>query len=320
MKMKIFFKEFSQRVWAPSVHVWAHYQPLRSRIYSSQDSIWTFHRKSGDPTRNGCPWCELGKGKCDLSAEIILEISFKRYGFFSFGLIFLVEGQGVLQATLTLNGLVGGVLLGLFSLGILFKRANVKVKLICFQTLITLNWNIDYREHSTVDFCPSFASQSLELHRKLSTLMFRCWNRLLTNVIAFITSPCIRRNCNQTQIMLIKLSKSLSKMDGSIVWLKSATCTIRWLEHFWQSSLVSCSQSCRIFSSDSKSSTWRQFTMSTNLTILISHQSHSRPAANSHHLSITLHAMFQIRRCASKSTSKTLCRTRICICHIQTAI
>jgi solute carrier family 5 (sodium-coupled monocarboxylate transporter), member 8/12 len=39
----------------------------------------------------------------------------------------LVEGQGVLQATLTLNGLVGGVLLGLFSLGILFKRANVKV-------------------------------------------------------------------------------------------------------------------------------------------------------------------------------------------------
>jgi hypothetical protein len=49
------------------------------------------------------------------------------YGIFSFGLIFLVEGRGVLQATLTLNGLVGGILLGLFSLGIFFKSANVKV-------------------------------------------------------------------------------------------------------------------------------------------------------------------------------------------------
>lgn len=49
------------------------------------------------------------------------------YGIFSFGLIFLVEGRGILQATLTLNGLVGGILLGLFALGIFFERANVKV-------------------------------------------------------------------------------------------------------------------------------------------------------------------------------------------------
>lgn len=48
------------------------------------------------------------------------------YGVASFGLIFLVEGRGILQATLTLNGLVGGILLGLFSLGIFFKKANVK--------------------------------------------------------------------------------------------------------------------------------------------------------------------------------------------------
>lgn len=48
------------------------------------------------------------------------------YGVISFGLIFLVEGRGILQATLTLNGLVGGILLGLFSLGIFFKRANLK--------------------------------------------------------------------------------------------------------------------------------------------------------------------------------------------------
>lgn len=52
------------------------------------------------------------------------------YGVASFCLIFLVEGRGVLQATLTLNGLVGGILLGLFSLGIFFKKANKKGALI----------------------------------------------------------------------------------------------------------------------------------------------------------------------------------------------
>lgn len=54
------------------------------------------------------------------------------YGIFSFGLIFLVEGRGILQATLTLNGLVGGILLGLFSLGIFFPRANVQVRIFYF--------------------------------------------------------------------------------------------------------------------------------------------------------------------------------------------
>lgn len=48
------------------------------------------------------------------------------YGVVSFGLIFLVEGRSILQATLTLNGLIGGIILGLFSLGIFFKRANLK--------------------------------------------------------------------------------------------------------------------------------------------------------------------------------------------------
>lgn len=48
------------------------------------------------------------------------------YGVISFGLIFLVEGRGILQATLTLNGLVGGLLLGIFSLGVFFKSANNK--------------------------------------------------------------------------------------------------------------------------------------------------------------------------------------------------
>lgn len=48
------------------------------------------------------------------------------YGVLSFALIFLVEGKGILQATLTLNGLIGGIALGLFCLGIFFKRANLK--------------------------------------------------------------------------------------------------------------------------------------------------------------------------------------------------
>lgn len=49
------------------------------------------------------------------------------FGIFSFGLVFIVERLGgVLQATLTLNGLIGGVTLGLFALGIAFKSANTK--------------------------------------------------------------------------------------------------------------------------------------------------------------------------------------------------
>lgn len=56
------------------------------------------------------------------------------FGILSFALVFVVEQLGgILQATLTLNGLVGGVTLGLFSLGIFFKSANPKVQLAVFQ-------------------------------------------------------------------------------------------------------------------------------------------------------------------------------------------
>lgn len=49
------------------------------------------------------------------------------YGILSFMLVFLVEQLGgILQATLTLNGLIGGVTLGLFALGIFFTSANEK--------------------------------------------------------------------------------------------------------------------------------------------------------------------------------------------------
>lgn len=47
------------------------------------------------------------------------------YGVLSFMLVFLVEQLGgILQATLTLNGLIGGVTLGLFALGIFFKSST----------------------------------------------------------------------------------------------------------------------------------------------------------------------------------------------------
>lgn len=50
---------------------------------------------------------------------------------------------GILQATLTLNGLIGGVTLGLFSLGILFKSANAKVN---FKSL-------SIRTHKLIFYC-----------------------------------------------------------------------------------------------------------------------------------------------------------------------
>lgn len=58
----------------------------------------------------------------------------------SFALVFLVEQLGsILQVTLTLNGLIGGVTLGLFSLGIFFKKANAKV---CTNVLNSRNKKI----------------------------------------------------------------------------------------------------------------------------------------------------------------------------------
>lgn len=50
--------------------------------------------------------------------------------------MFVVEQLGgILQATLTLNGLIGGVTLGLFSLGVFFKSANAKVNTYEFKNI-----------------------------------------------------------------------------------------------------------------------------------------------------------------------------------------
>lgn len=86
-----------------------------------------------------------------------------RYGILSFGLIFLVEGRGVLQATLTLNGLVGGILLGLFSLGIFFKQANVRVN-------IEENANDEKYISSKSFFCRALSLEELLLLHLLSFL------------------------------------------------------------------------------------------------------------------------------------------------------
>lgn len=59
------------------------------------------------------------------------------YGVLSFALVFLVEQLGgILQATLTLNGLIGGVTLGLFSLGVFFKCANTRVSILSIIVVI----------------------------------------------------------------------------------------------------------------------------------------------------------------------------------------
>lgn len=61
------------------------------------------------------------------------------YGILSFALVFVVEQLGgILQATLTLNGLIGGITLGLFSLGIFFKSANSQVSNSLFACVILL--------------------------------------------------------------------------------------------------------------------------------------------------------------------------------------
>lgn len=59
-------------------------------------------------------------------ATLVLKILAFTYGVACVGLAFLAEsiGPGVLQASLTIFGVVGGPLLGLFTLGMAFPRAN----------------------------------------------------------------------------------------------------------------------------------------------------------------------------------------------------
>ena len=63
----------------------------------------------------------------DKGAMIGKWISFA-FGLLSFALVFVVaQLGGVLQVALSFNGMVGGVTLGLFTLGMFFPWANAKV-------------------------------------------------------------------------------------------------------------------------------------------------------------------------------------------------
>lgn len=64
------------------------------------------------------------------------------YGIASIGMAFLAQFLGgVLQASLTIFGVVGGPLLGLFSLGMFCSTPNEKVWNFLLATKISLNFS-----------------------------------------------------------------------------------------------------------------------------------------------------------------------------------
>lgn len=61
------------------------------------------------------------------------------FGVLSFALVFVVEQLGsVLQVALSFNGMVGGVVLGLFTLGMFFPWANAKGAVVGSATALGL--------------------------------------------------------------------------------------------------------------------------------------------------------------------------------------
>ncbi|CAG0904554.1 unnamed protein product, partial [Darwinula stevensoni] len=76
------------------------------------------------------PYCFKGiTSKQAANASKVISLA---YGLVSFGLVFVVErfGTGVLTAALSIFGMIGGPLLGLFTLGMFFPWANNKGSLI----------------------------------------------------------------------------------------------------------------------------------------------------------------------------------------------
>lgn len=124
--------------------------------------------------QSGCRWGMRSVEICQLVVQFIIEQFAQRaqsinqknvciflnddvclsYGILSFALVFLVEQLGgILQATLTLNGLIGGVTLGLFSLGIFFKSANSKVSELHNIDRVNVVWHLlPTRYHRTIFF------------------------------------------------------------------------------------------------------------------------------------------------------------------------
>jgi solute carrier family 5 (sodium-coupled monocarboxylate transporter), member 8/12 len=179
------------------------------------------------------------------------------YGLLSFGLIFLVEGKSILQATLTLNGLVGGLLLGLFSLGIFFKSANQKGALcggllasVCVTTLGVLHLTLvdDHESHleAITDGCECavkdiflnkpetiFASSATwySFIYNISYMWYSMIGTLLTVffglVISLITQSYDEWNINR----LTSSPKALRELPGNIP-SKSTEVNVFTLPHF----------------------------------------------------------------------------------------
>jgi len=95
------------------------------------------------------------------SETLILKILALTYGLACVIFTFLVEflGPGILQASLTIFGVVGGPLLGLFSLGMMTTRANQRGALIGFiSSLVLLFWIGFGRPKPPVIPLPTFAN------------------------------------------------------------------------------------------------------------------------------------------------------------------
>ena len=72
------------------------------------------------------PCCRSREGLIDRHSSSILKLLALFYGFVCIALTFVVDalGSGMLQASLAIFGIVGGPLLGLFTLGMVIKRSN----------------------------------------------------------------------------------------------------------------------------------------------------------------------------------------------------
>ena len=91
------------------------------------------------------------------------------FGLLSFALVFVVEQLGgVLQVALSFNGMVGGVTLGLFSLGMFFPWANSKVS--CRNYMLILRYNM----------MKNMFTRRKESDTYLTTVSRHCWSRQIT--------------------------------------------------------------------------------------------------------------------------------------------
>ena len=72
------------------------------------------------------PCCQTLKTLIEERTTLILKLLALFYGFLCVALTFIVDalGSGMLQAALSIFGIVGGPLLGLFTLGMVVKSSN----------------------------------------------------------------------------------------------------------------------------------------------------------------------------------------------------